>query len=244
MKKRLAKLMALLLLCAMLIGCNRYVLDSNNSMQLFTSYSTSATPIESQPVTLPIESQPVTFPPPVMSQAYRHITCKSTENLYLRLEEFPYGMGAKDILQNILFNQHLESLQNEIHRAQYIYWWGDETAQRTDVTESVDLIFHPKEYCDESTNSICTINGDETKLSVRVYYMPIGWSKGDFYLEGFEAVDEEQVVYKCVEGMTTTFYYFLNEHYVCRLTVDSMYMYKNSHVVEQFQKFCLSLGQM
>lgn len=153
-------------------------------------------------------------------------------------------MGSKDILQNILFNDQLKLLQNEIHRARYIYW-GDETAQRSDVTETIDLVFHPKEYCSESTNSICTINGDESKLSVRVYFKPVGWRESDFPLDGFTANAENPTTFTGTinNGEMTLFYYFINKHYVCLLSVDTEYMSKNKEVIATFEQYCLSLGK-
>ena len=265
MKKTLTRIMVLLFSCATLAGCNMNALYTNSSVQLFVSVPTCSTQMESQSTTLPASqptilpaasqptnlpaSQPTTLPasqpttslPITVPPAYAK-SCFSTTALLEELEIFSNVMGSIENLNNILRNGNIKLYDEGIHRAVYTNW-GCESNITTDAYETIELYFHPDDYCKKDTNASCSNTGDKIKLRVRILYKSGTWTQNDFVLDNFELINDSPLTFRGAlrNGTVTQFYYFLNDHFVCLLSVDTEYMEKNSNVIEQFQKYCLSL---
>ena len=162
------------------------------------------------------------------------------EELYSKLDGFSYPMGNKTILHSILFNQQMKSLQQEIYKVSYINW-ADETTQDTDAIETLDLYF-----CLDADDGSSSVTEEAMKLNIRIFYKIGVWDEDDFVLDGFETIAEEPVILSgtSADGKTMQFYYFLNKHYVCLLSVETECMEKYDRFVHQLQNLCLSFGQI
>ena len=169
-----------------------------------------------------------------------HAESSTPDELFSKLDEFTYPMGSKTILRDILFNQHLQSLQEKIHKTTYINW-ADETVQHIDAIETIDLYFR----VNETNGGDCPVPVETKKLNIRIFYKPGVWDENDFILDGFEAIEEESAMFSgtAEDGKTTLFYYFWNEHYVCLLSVDTEYMNSNEEVVRAFRQYCQSMNK-
>ena len=252
--------MSLILLCTILGGCagvNAYM-PGTSTIPATNAPTTSPLPTPPMPTTsvTPEPSVPTTtkpsdanqIPVPPVDPVYFHESAASAEELYAKLDRFPFdSAGSKERWQKILLNECLAMLDSEIHRVDYEYL-GFEKDPLSGEVETVELFFHPKECCGGYNDNACTVNPDATKLYVQIVYREKGHKESYFDFSGYEVVSEDPRMltatskkHNVISGETTCFYYFLNEHYVCFLAVNTEYMSNNKDVVAVFQEYFLSL---
>lgn len=207
---------------------------------------TTTIPTPTQPTTIPTPTQPTepieTTVPPPFSPAIFHIREPTCEKLFSELEKDANAMGGKEMLRSILFSQYLDPLKDEIHWVEYYRLMAEPTNPK-DAGETIELTFHPKEYCVRAEGRICAINSSARKLRLYINYRPTPWSPSEYDLSESQKVQDDPLVYKVVLRDVTQFRYFFGCYYF-NLTVDTAYMGENSEVVEQFQAYILSIGAL
>ncbi len=186
--------------------------------------------------------------PPDVPVIEEPIVGYSSQELLSLLADHTEPMGGADMLRKILCNENLEALQNGIHKAEFVDYsgWADWCGEDSENSpERIDLYFHPSGMCSKQGEDPCDHSDSDGKLRVSVHYDPSVCTPGDFPLKGCEKTSENPLTFRGTtsDGTVTYYYYFLNEHYVVYLSVDTEYMEANDQVVAQFTKFCLSMGQ-
>lgn len=252
--------MCMILLCVILAGCvDIYAYMPNTSTRPTTTVPTTEKPSEPLVPTIglpaeppvPTTSKPTDWnevPVPPIDPAYFHKSAASAEELYAKLDKFPFdSAGSKERWQKILLNEHLAMLDSEIHRVDYEYL-GFETDPLSGEVETIELFFHPKEHCSGPGDNTCSENTDAAKLYAKIMYKAKGYQESDFAIEGFDLLANNPKIFMRVQlydvdmiGETARFIYFLDEHYVCQITVSMEYLRNHREVMEAFHEYLLSL---
>ena len=186
--------------------------------------------------TIPETTTPDTVPtqptnPPPISPALYWITAHSCAELLTKMADLPNPMGSKKMLQTILANPHLDSLQSEIHWTKYVKLLA-EPVKPIDAGEEITLIFHPQDACQGIYDTSCTSNGEASKIRVSIKYRPVAFDPKEYGFSDDEIVQVNPLIYQ----QNRAFYYF-SDYYVCVLFVD----YLQGDILDQFQAYCLSI---